>query len=205
MLFTLWTIAMVSAASPQPPPKLIRVRDVIPDVVEDLRYATPDNFMKKKVYPDNAQCYLRKESLERLAVAAERLRAQGYRLKLYDCYRPHAVQWKMWEVFPKPGYVADPRKGSNHNRGGAVDLGLVKLDGTEVEMPTPYDTFTEAAHHGYSGGTQTARKHREILREAMTAAGFTINKMEWWHYDVPNPTRFPVLNVSFEELEKKKP
>lgn len=176
---------------------LVEATTVVPDLVEDLRYATEDNFLKRKVYPDTARCLLLPESAERLRKAADVLRPQGYRLKVYDCYRPRAVQWEMWKIMPVPGYVADPRKGSNHNRGGAVDLTLVTLDGKDVEMPTAFDTFSKEAHHGYEGGTEASRKHREILREAMVGAGFTLNRMEWWHYDLPDAKTRPVLDVPF--------
>jgi zinc D-Ala-D-Ala dipeptidase len=176
-------------------PVLVEVRQAIPDVVVDLRYATADNFLKEQVYPDGARCLLRREAVERLARAAEALRARGFRLRLYDCYRPRSVQWKMWRILPKPGYVADPRKGSNHNRGAAVDLTLATAAGAEVEMPTPFDTFGPAAHHGFSGGSEASRRHRELLREAMEAAGFRPNRMEWWHYDLRGATVLPVLDV----------
>jgi zinc D-Ala-D-Ala dipeptidase len=176
---------------------LVDATEAVRDLVVDLRYATPDNFLGRQVYPDGARCLLLPEAAERLAKAAAVLREQGYRLKVYDCYRPLAVQWEMWKLFPKPGYVADPRKGGNHNRGAAVDLTLVTPEGQEVEMPTPFDSFQEAAHHGYAGGTAASRKHREILREAMEGAGFRKNRMEWWHYDLPGATRLPVLDVPF--------
>ncbi|WP_164002225.1 M15 family metallopeptidase [Pyxidicoccus caerfyrddinensis] len=178
--------------------KLVTATTVVTDLVEDLRYATADNFLKKKVYPDTARCLLLPESAERLKKAADVLRPKGYRLKVYDCYRPRAVQYEMWKIMPVPGYVADPVKGSNHNRGGAVDLTLVTLDGKDVEMPTPFDTFSPAAHHGYEGGTEASRQHREILREAMEGAGFTPNRMEWWHYDLPDAKTRPVLDVPFD-------
>ena len=130
-------------------------------------------------------------------IAAQALKAKGFRLRLYDCYRPLSVQWELWKILPKPGYVADPRKGSNHNRGAAVDLTLATEDGGEVEMPTPYDSFNEAAHQGYAGGTELSRKNRETLREAMEAAGFKKNRMEWWHFDAPQPSRFKVLDEPF--------
>ncbi|MBZ4419262.1 D-alanyl-D-alanine dipeptidase [Myxococcus sp. RHSTA-1-4] len=176
---------------------LVEATSVVPDLVEDLRYATEDNFLKMKVYPDTARCLLLPESAARLKKAADVLRPKGYRLKVYDCYRPRAVQYEMWKIMPVPGYVADPRKGSNHNRGGAVDLTLVTLDGQEVEMPTAFDTFSKEAHHGYQGGTEASRKHREILREVMVGAGFTLNRMEWWHYDLPDAKTRPVLDVPF--------
>lgn len=178
---------------------LVDVRQVIPDAVLDLRYATQDNFLKAQVYPDGARCLLLPETARRLKVAADTLRAQGFRLRLYDCYRPRSVQWQMWRIFPKPGYVADPRKGSNHNRGAAVDLGLSTPEGAEAELPTPFDTFSPAAHHGHTGGSEASRRHREVLREAMLAAGFRPNRMEWWHYDLPGAGRLPVLDVPLVE------
>ncbi len=171
---------------------LVEVRALIPDAVVDLRYATDDNFMKKRVYPVDAACLLLERSATMLVKAAEALRKQGFRLKLYDCYRPSSVQWELWKVMPVPGYVADPKKGSNHSRGGAVDLSLVTLQGKEVEMPSPYDFFGQAAHHGFEGGSDVARANRERLRAAMEAAGFTKNPMEWWHYDLPDAAKYPL-------------
>ena len=187
------------ANKPANKPLVVDATEVVKDLVVDLRYATEDNFLKRKVYPEGARCLLLPESAERLRKAADVLRQQGYRLKVYDCYRPRAVQWEMWKIFPKPGYVADPRFGSNHNRGAAVDLTLVTLEGQEVEMPTAFDDFTPSAHHGYKGGSEASRKHREILRAAMEGAGFTKNPMEWWHYDLPGATKLPVLDVPFTE------
>ncbi len=176
---------------------VVDATEVIPDLVVDLRYATDDNFLKRRVYPEDARCMLLKDSAQRLKNTADTLRAKGYRLKVYDCYRPRAVQYEMWKIMPVPGYVANPKFGSNHNRGAAVDLTLLTLDGAEVEMPTKFDDFTPAAHHGYTGGTEASRKHREILREAMEGAGFKRNKMEWWHYDLPGARKLPVLDVPF--------
>jgi D-alanyl-D-alanine dipeptidase len=194
---------LLAAAPDAGVPALLDVQARLPDVVVDLRYATSDNFMKKAVYPPEARCLLIEPSLERLDAAASVLRAQGYRLTLYDCYRPHAVQWELWKVLPRPGYVADPKKGSNHNRGGAIDLSLVTLDGGVVEMPSPYDFFGPAAHHGFDGGTATSRANRELLKAAMTGAGFTINPMEWWHYDLPDARRFPLRDEPFTKGSAK--
>jgi len=189
-------LSLLLGAAPQG--KLVEAKGVVKDLVVDLRYATKDNFLKRQVYPDGARCLLLPAAVERLAQAAKLLRAQGYRLKVYDCYRPRAVQWEMWKLFPRPGYVADPRKGSNHNRGAAVDLTLVTEAGEEVEMPTPFDTFTRAAHQGYAGGSARSRANRERLRTAMEAAGFKPNRMEWWHFDLPGATKLPVLDVPFD-------
>jgi D-alanyl-D-alanine dipeptidase len=140
---------------------------------------------------------LLERSASMLVRAADALRAKGFRLRLYDCYRPHSVQFELWKVMPKPGYVADPKKGSNHNRGGAVDLGLVTLDGGEVEMPSGYDFFGPAAHHGFAGATAVATANREALRSAMEAVGFKKNPMEWWHYDLPDAAKFPLRDEPF--------
>ncbi len=196
----LWTGLSLAAAPPSSQPKrkaapaLVDVTAHIPDVVLDLRYATENNFIGRKVYPDGARCLLLPQTVERLVKVADRLREKGYRLLLYDCYRPRSVQWEMWKILPKPGYVADPAKGSHHNRGAAVDLGLADREGRELEHPTPFDTFTRAAHHGYAGASEAATRHRELLCEAMEAEGFRKNRMEWWHYALPNAGRFPVLD-----------
>lgn len=187
-------VLIAFGSTPEP---LVEVSTLVPDAVVDLKYATSDNFMKKQVYPSDARCLLLKQSAERLKVAADALRAQGFRLKLYDCYRPHHVQFELWKVLPVPGYVAEPTKGSNHNRGGAVDLGLVTLDGKDIEFPTPYDTFGKPAHHGYTGASTQAIRHRELLRAAMENAGFMKNPMEWWHYDLPHAGRFPLRDEPF--------
>jgi D-alanyl-D-alanine dipeptidase len=187
-------LSLLLAASPEP---LVEVTSLIPDAVVDLRYATADNFMKKKVYPDTARCLLLERSAKMLKAAADQLREQGFRVRLYDCYRPHSVQYELWKVMPVPGYVADPKKGSNHNRGGAVDLGLVTLDGKDVELPSPYDFFGKAAHHSFTGGSKAALANRDALRTAMEAAGFKKNPMEWWHYDLPNAFKYPLRDEAF--------
>jgi D-alanyl-D-alanine dipeptidase len=181
--------ALILAASP-----LVEAKDVVPGLVVDMRYATDDNFLHKAVYPKGARCLLLEESAKRLKAAAETLAKQGFRLKVWDCYRPRAVQYEMWKIFPKPGYVANPDKGSNHNRGGAVDLTLVTSEGKDVEMPTPFDTFDVSAHQGFDGGTQESKKNRETLRAAMEAAGFKPNSMEWWHWDLPDALKRPLLD-----------
>lgn len=190
ILFALVSLAL--AAEP-----LVDVTAVVPDVVVDLRYATSDNFMKKQVYPSDARCLLLSRSASQLQKAANVLREKGYRLKVYDCYRPHSVQWELWKIMPKPGYVADPRTGSNHNRGGAVDLTLATSDGGIVEMPSGYDFFGPAAHHTFTGASAAALANRALLRSTMEDAGFTKNPMEWWHYDVPGASKYPLRDEPF--------
>ncbi len=194
MMFDAFFLSAVLAAVPEP---LIDVTTLVPDLVVDLRYATPDNFIKKQVYPTEARCLLLSKSAQQLVAAAKALREQGYRLKVYDCYRPHSVQFELWKIMPKPGYVADPRTGSKHNRGAAVDLTLTTLDGGTVDMPSGYDFFGPAAHHSFAGGSEAARAHRAALRSAMEGAGFTKNPMEWWHYDLPDAAKYPLRDEPF--------
>jgi len=176
-------------------PGLVEASTRVPDLVVELRYATSDNFLGRAMYPEGARCMLLPAVAERLARAERALQASGFRLKAWDCYRPLRVQWAMWRLVPRPGYVADPRVGSNHNRGAAVDVTLVTRDGEPVEMPTAFDTFGPEAHHGSTAGTAQARSNRERLRRAMVDAGFRPNRMEWWHYDAPEARGAPVLDL----------
>jgi len=192
-------LALLAAAPSGPGPDLADVATFVPDAVLDLRYATDDNFLGRKVYPA-ARCLLRRDVAERLARAADRLRADGFRLRLWDCYRPRSVQWQMWRLVPDPRYVADPRKGSNHNRGAAVDLSLATAEGREVEMPTGFDAFEPRAHaDAEQGVSAAARRNRARLRQAMEAAGFRVMPTEWWHFDGPGAERLPVLDEPIEK------
>ena len=142
-----------------------------------------------------ARCLLLRRVAARLARAAEDVARHGYRLKVWDCYRPLAVQWEMWERLPKRGYVADPRTGSHHNRGAAVDVTLLRADGTEVEMPTPFDTFAPSSRQDAPLGNKEVAERRALLRAAMEAAGFHVNRMEWWHYEAAEAHGAPLLDV----------
>ena len=187
------------AAEAAPRPDLVEVARLVPDAVLDLRYATGDNFLGRAVYPE-ARCLLLRTAAERLARAAARLRRQGYRLLLWDCYRPLSVQREMWRLAPRPGYVADPRRGSHHNRGAAVDIALAAADGRPVEMPTPFDTFDRRAHaDAVEGVSEAARRHRRLLREALEAEGFLVNPREWWHFAARDASRHPLLDVPLSE------
>lgn len=198
-LAALLSLLASAPGTPRPAPAgraLVDVAAAIPDAVLDLRYATDRNFTGKALYPKDARCLLLRPVAARLADAAARLRAKGYRLRLYDCYRPRAAQEELWRRFPRPGFVADPRKGSNHNRAAAVDVGLAAADGSEVELPTAFDAFERRARADATGGvSRAARRHRDLLRAAMESAGFRVNRMEWWHYDAPEARGAPVLDV----------
>jgi D-alanyl-D-alanine dipeptidase len=180
-------------------PDLVDVAGLVPDAVLDLRYATRENFMGRPLYPE-ARCLLLRPAAERLARAAARLRRQGYRLVLWDCYRPLSAQREMWRANPRAGYVADPARGSHHNRGAAVDLSLAAADGRRVEMPTPFDAFGPRAHADATEGiTEAARRHRHLLRAALEAEGFLVNPREWWHFAARDAWSHPLLDVPLSE------
>ncbi len=187
-------LAVSLAAAPKPP-ELVDVPTLIPDLVLDIRYATQDNFTKSVLY-DSARCLLRPKVAARLAKAQALLARKGFRLKAFDCYRPFSVQKKMWEKMPVRGLVAPPSMGgSNHNRGAAVDVSLVRLDGSEVEMPTGYDDFGKAARINSTLPSKLAQKHRSILQDAMTRAGFKLMYMEWWHFDSEDALEYRTLDL----------
>jgi zinc D-Ala-D-Ala dipeptidase len=172
--------------------QLIDVTTMIPDAVVDMRYATKDNFVGEAVYP-TAVCKLRRDVAERLAVAAKLLRAQKRRLLLWDCYRPSSIQQRFWDLVPDEKYVADPKKGSRHSRGAAVDVALVAVDGSVVTLPTKFDDFSPAAHRSRAlAGKKGVEAKR--LATAMRKAGFIGMPTEWWHFDAPNASEFPLSN-----------
>lgn len=173
--------------------------NVIPDVVLDLRYATTNNFTGEVVYPV-ARCYLVRDAALALKAVQEDLRPLGYRLKVFDGYRPLSVQWRFWEILPDPQYVADPRIGSRHNRGYAVDLTLVDLDGNDIAMPTEFDDFTERAHRDSLVASAEAIGHREILETVMVRHGFVPFPSEWWHFDYQGYEGKPNLDISLDAL-----
>ncbi len=178
-------------------PRLEDVSSIIPDAVIDLRYATPRNVAGRPLYPAGARCLLQPAVAARLARAADRLRRQGFRLRLYDCYRPLSVQRVLFARESRPGFVADPwHGGSHHNKGAAVDVGLVDLAGGDVALPTDFDEFTKRARaSAVDGVTPEARAHRQALREAMEAAGFLPSRTEWWHFSAPEARGSPLLDV----------
>jgi len=173
----------------------------------DIRYAGKDNFLGAPVYAE-ARAFLQRPVAAAVARVNRALRAKGYALRIHDAYRPWWVTKVFWEATEpaKRAYVANPAKGSVHNRGCAVDLSLVRLaDGTEVEMPSAYDDFSPKAHPAYPGGSEAARRHRDLLRAAMEAEGFSVDKEEWWHYDHPLGARYPVLNLAFDAIGRPAP
>jgi len=159
----------------------VEVIQIDNSILLDIRYATPNNFMKKAIYPCG-KCLLRKKVAYALSAAQADFKAKGYRIKIYDGYRPHSAQWKLWENTPDKNYVADPKKGSMHNRGAAVDLTLVDQNGKELDMGTPYDFFGKEAHINYTKHSKEVLANRKLLAQILKKHGFGTTKTEWWHF-----------------------
>ena len=174
--------------------RLVDIRTVNRNIRLDIRYATANNFLKRKLYPIS-KCALRSSVAQKLSLVQTDLEKIGLGLKVYDCYRPFSVTEQMWEVLPNPNYVANPARGSRHNRGAAVDLTLVDRTGKELEMPTPFDDFTAKAHRDYAGGSAQSRKNRQLLEDAMKKQGFIGITTEWWHFDSEDWQKFAILDI----------
>lgn len=175
----------------------VRLKDLSADFVYELKYATPDNFLKQAVY-DCGECYLRKSTAEALVKANEAFKQLGYRIKLFDCYRPLSVQKKMWKILPGTHYVANPAKGSKHNRGAAVDLTLVDAQGKELNMGTPFDFFGKEAHHTYTQHSKEVLENRKLLKETLDKYNFKSIYSEWWHYEYRPEMQSKVENFEWQ-------
>jgi D-alanyl-D-alanine dipeptidase len=161
-----------------------------PTIRLDLRYATTNNFVNAKMY-DCGRCFLRPAVARALVAVHHQLQKQGLGLKMFDCYRPRPIQWKLWKIVPDPRYVADPRIGSMHNRGAATDLTIVDSTGRELDMGTDFDFFGKAAHHDFHGLPENVLKNRQMLLTIMEQHGFQHIRTEWWHYSY-KPESFPI-------------
>ena len=175
----------------------VNLKDYSSDFAYDMKYATTDNFLKAKVY-DCEACYLRYKTVKALLTANAKFMKKGYRIVLYDCYRPLDIQKKMWTIVSNPDYVADPKKGSIHNRGGAVDIGLVTESGVVVDMGTPFDFFGIEARHNYEKISEEAQQNRKLLRKVMTQNNFKIFESEWWHYNLKNSYKDKLSNFKWD-------
>ena len=175
----------------------VRLKDLSADFVYELKYATPDNFLKQAVY-DCGECYLRKSTAEALVKANEAFKQLGFRIKLFDCYRPLSVQKKMWKILPGTHYVANPAKGSKHNRGAAVDLTLVDAEGKELNMGTPFDFFGKEAHHTYTQHSKEVLENRKLLKETLDKYNFKSIYSEWWHYEYRPEMQSKVENFEWQ-------
>jgi D-alanyl-D-alanine dipeptidase len=164
-------------------------------LVLDLRYATINNFTGKKLYPC-ARAYLRRKVANALVEANKKLKVKGLRIKIWDAYRPLSIQWELWRMYSNPDYVADPRKGSVHNRGAAVDVTLVDAKGKELDMGTPFDFFGPKAHPSYSKLPAKVLNNRKLLKTTLESVGFSGIKTEWWHFSY-SKQNFNLSNKSF--------
>ena len=195
--FSLTAQKKQSAKHPSIEDKFVNIKTLSPEILLDMKYATADNFLGQVVY-DCAECYLRKATAQALVAAQKDFVARGYSLKLFDCYRPLSVQKKMWKILPGTHYVANPAKGSKHNRGAAVDLTLVEIaTGKEVDMGTPFDTFSPKAHHSYTDLPKEILVHRQLLKEVLGKHNFKPIFSEWWHYEYRPEMTSPVEDLAW--------
>ncbi len=206
----LLALALACPAQEQPPkeegkfrrPELVELSRLDRALRLDVRYATADNFVGRPVYTE-ARAFLQRPAAEALVRARRALRKKGYGIVVFDGYRPWHVTKLFWDLTPedKKAFVADPARGSRHNRGCAVDLTLFDLrTGRQVSMPSGYDEMSERSHINYAGGSVKERRARDTLRAAMEAEGFTPYEPEWWHYDFKDWREYPILNLSFAEI-----
>jgi D-alanyl-D-alanine dipeptidase len=185
-------------------PELVELKRLDKSIKLDVRYATANNFAGRAVYKE-ARAFLQRPAAEALLRVSRALKEKGYGLAVFDAYRPWFVTKLFWEITPeeKKQFVANPSKGSRHNRGCAVDLTLYDLKtGREVSMTGEYDEMSERSHINYAGGTQEQRRLRDLLRAAMEAEGFAVYEPEWWHYDYKDWKQYPILNLSFSDIAK---
>ncbi|MCX6171435.1 MAG: M15 family metallopeptidase [Flavobacterium sp.] len=175
----------------------VNLKNYSNDFVYDMKYATDDNFLKEKVYPC-AECFLRVKTVKSLLEANKTFSQKGFKIKLFDCYRPKAIQKKMWKIVPNANFVANPKKGSIHNRGGAVDISLVDSLGVEVNMGTKFDFFGEEASHNYQNLSNEILANRKFLKQIMLQNNFKSFDSEWWHYNLNGSNADKVENLKWD-------
>lgn len=162
------------------------------DVDLDIAYATSRNFTGAPIYRRAVAC-LNPDAAAALQRAIALAKPLGLRFRIFDAFRPAEAQWKMWNHTPNPEFLADPRRGSPHSRGAAVDLTLIDADGAELDMGTPFDAFQTESHHAVTDIPEAAQRNRFLLLGLMTAAGWDFYRNEWWHYQLFDARRYPVL------------
>ena len=184
------------------PADLVDLATIDPAIRFDIAYAGRNNFMGLKLY-ERPAAYLQRPAAQALGRVSKTLRAKGYGLLIHDAYRPWFVTWMFWEATPPEShmFVADPAKGSRHNRGCAVDLTLYDLKtGQPVEMPSRYDEMSGRSYADFVGGTSAQRAHRQVLRDAMVAEGFEVYPEEWWHFDYKDWRGYGIGTATFTQL-----
>lgn len=183
--------------------KLVELIRLDKTIKLDIRYARSDNFVGRPVYTE-ARAFLQKKAAKALVKVNKKLKKLGFGLVIFDGYRPWSVTKLFWEVTPEAQkiYVADPKNGSRHNRGCAVDLSMYDLKtGNLVDMPSDFDDFSEKAHPDYIGGTEIQTKNRNLLRQMMEAEDFTVNKNEWWHFDYKDWKEYGIYDIPFSAVK----
>ena len=183
--------------------KMVELKSLLPDLVYDLRYATNKNFTHQQLYTIGQATFLRIIPAQALVKVQAELNSKGYCLKILDAYRPYHITQKMWELVHDERYVANPEKGSGHNRGLAVDLTVIDLrTGVELNMGTGFDNFTDTAHHSFKNLPDSILQNRMLLKETMVRQGFNSLETEWWHYSWPNNRKYDVLDIDFKKLRR---
>lgn len=202
--------ALGQAAAPKEENKreadLIELVKLDKSIKLDIRYATANNFVGRAVYPE-ARAFLQRPAAEALVRVNKKLKKEGLGLVIFDGYRPWTITKLFWDTvsIDQRKFVADPAKGSIHNRGCAVDLSIYdRKTGQLVPMPSGYDEFTERASPDYTGGTDEERANRDQLRRLMEAEGFTVNANEWWHFDFKEWQQYAIYDISFAEAARRK-
>jgi len=180
--------------------RLVDIQEINPNIKLDIRYATTNNFLQRKLY-SVPRCLLRADVAQSLSNVQQDLEEMGLGLKVFDCYRPWSVTKQMWEILPDGRYVANPARGSRHNRGAAVDLTLVDLrTGEELKMPTDFDDFTDKAARDYYSHPPEVRRNSNLLEYKMKQYGFDSLITEWWHFDAVDWNQYSLLNVQLDQV-----
>jgi len=189
-----------AAIKADPDSRLVEIKQYIPGIALDIRYATTNNFTHHKMYTQ-ARAFARLQVVMALKAVEDELKTKGLGLKIYDAYRPYSITVKFYEVTPDTNFVADPRRGSKHNRGCAIDLSVIDLKtGKELEMPTGFDSFSRRAGANYADLPPQQIANRELLKTVMQAHGFHVISTEWWHYDFNGWQKYPLLDIPFAAI-----
>lgn len=204
--YGLWVISDVAqlqkTAIQNPAKAMVNLKKINTGLVFDLRYAGVNNFMRQQLYPRITTTYLRKAAADSLIAVQQELKKKGLGLKIFDAYRPYSITEKLWEPVKDDRYAADPKKGSGHNRGIAVDVTIIKLSSRiELEMGTGFDNFSDTAHHAFKNLPEDVLQNRLLLKTTMEKYGFKALDSEWWHYYLPNSSLYELLDIDFKKLE----
>jgi len=190
--------------------QMVELKSLVPNLVYDLKYATDKNFMRRNMYPGKTSyTFLRLPAAHALALVQKELNEKGMGLKIFDAYRPYSVTEKFWELVLNEKYVADPKKGSGHNRGLAADLTIIYMhNGKDLQMPTGFDNFSDTSHHSFMNIPFDALQNRKLLRDIMEKYGFKMFETEWWHYSWPDEKNYyeamDIPFADFKNADKKK-